>query len=414
MDNTLRLNNKYSQESLLIRVGLLMYMVILVQALKLFFIDADNWHHHFFNILFHGVCLLLSMQNLKVYPSRWSKFTIFICFASYLIVACHLWQSDPAISYFILLELFVASMVFPNRENVGFVVLVVLLMLIYFYLQYAFSSLDLPNQPTLYHVEKLNHITLAFASVACAVYLRFMITVNWKRVKHVNEQNISVIDTLVPKRFQHNLLVDKPCASNQPFDIDECAIISIDIVNSTQLMRTIGDFKAQQAFNRIFQRIDQLVVDSRAFRIKTNGDQYLLAVGYSDTRHDVQYNLEQCAYHAIALAINASQLIQHTSKRHILSVRIGIASGRVYSGLSSYVNPVHDIWGETVVRCTRLERIADANELVIDKRTFNALKRELSFAFVQQEVSLRGLGEHTIYRAKSDALARVIASLHTE
>lgn len=391
-----------------------MYLVIWVQAIKLIFIDADNWQHHFINIVFHGVCLLLSMQNLNRCPSVSSKFVIFICFASYLIVACHLWQSDPAISYFILLELFVASMVFPNRENIGFVLLAVSLLLIYFYLQYTFSASSFSHQSELYYVEKLNQFTLAIASVACAVYLRFMITVNWKRVKHTNEKSINVIDTLIPKRFQHNLLFDKPFINNQPFEVDECTIISIDIVNSTQLMRSIGDLQAQQAINRIFHQIDQLVIDSRAFRIKTNGDQYLLAVGYSDARNDVQCNLDQCAYHAIELAINACQLVQHSSEQGNLSVRIGVASGRVYSGLSSDVKPVHDIWGETVVRCTRLERSANADELVIDERTFSALRQCLSFAFIAQEILLKGLGKTAVYRAKSGALARVFPSLHAK
>ncbi|MEM0911900.1 MAG: adenylate/guanylate cyclase domain-containing protein [Pseudomonadota bacterium] len=414
MDTAFSNTNKYSQETLLTRIGLLMYLVIMVQAMKLFVLDTPNWYHHLVNILFHGVCLLLSIASLKAFSAQWSKFSIFICFASYLVVACHLWQSDPAISYFLLLEIFVASLVFPNRENGAFALLIAILLYGYFYVQTKYAIPSMVHHENFYHVEKLNHITLASACVICAVYLRFMVTANWKRVKHTNKTSIDVIDKLVPKRFQSDLLLNNATDGVHQYESEECTILSLDIVNSTELMHSIGDLNAQQVFNRIFQEIDTLVINNNAFIIKTNGDQYLLAVGYNPGSSDANFADDISAYQAITLAIKANEILKTSYDNHGLAIRIGIASGRVYSGLSSSTHPVHDIWGETVVRCTRLENSARADEIMIDQKTFHAVGSYLSFAFRHKRTLLKGIGQTDTYRAKFDALQRILTTVNPQ
>jgi len=408
VDSTFDVRNKYSQEVLLIRIGLLMYLIILVQAIKLFFVNTPHWHYHLINVLLHGVCLLACVLYLKFYLATWSKFAVFICFASYLLVACHLWQADPSISYFILVELFIASLVFPNRENAAFIILVAILLSIYFYIQLNFSAVSTNHGIDIHRVKQLNQVTLAFACVTCAFYLRSMISTNWKRVKRANRTGQEIIDSLIPRPFQPSLISTKESVSEQTYKTDECVIISIDFVNSSQIMRDIGDLKAQQAFNHIFRLIDDLVTKKNAFRIKTNGDQYLIAVGYSHTGNATVIDINASVYVAIELAIEANNLVQGAAKHNNLEIKIGIATGQVYSGLGSNTHPSHDIWGETMVRCTRLESIASAGEVVIDEMTYRACSYDLSIVFCHQHRLLKGIGKTSLYRVNAKELQKTI------
>ena len=406
-----------SQENLLIRIGLLMCMIIILHAMTLVFVGPINWHYHFFNIVFHGVCLLLSIVNLPHSRAQWSKFLPFLCFTSYIVVSCHLWPLDTSIGYMILLELFFASLVFSHTENRLFIILTGILLASYLYVQVLNTAVGSANPTAFDLVGSINQIILAVVSVVCITYLRFMRTEHRKREDSSDEKRIEIINRLIPARFQHNLWRNTSSHQDDQYDTDKCTVVSVDIVNSTQLMKSMGDLNAQQTFNKLFQLVDDVVTkdmaQNNARRIKTNGDQYLLAVGYDSSTKKSRVNTSDSACHAIELALKINDIFLQFEDCD-LSVRIGIASGIVYSGIHSHNHPVHDIWGETVVRCTRLEKTAFAGELIIDETTYNAIKSTFSFAFEHQYTTLKGIGETHIYRAKTEALQRVFSTAHRD
>lgn len=105
-----------------------------------------------------------------------------------------------------------------------------------------------------------------------------------------------------------------------------------------------------EMLNQIYSYFDNLVEKYGLEKIRTIGDNYMVASGIPATRDD----------HAQALANVALDIIEYTKKfpihnGHAINFRIGINSGPLIAGVIGQKKFHYDVWGDTVNTASRME-----------------------------------------------------------
>ena len=109
------------------------------------------------------------------------------------------------------------------------------------------------------------------------------------------------------------------------------------------------------SLNDIFSKFDDLVDKYNVEKIKTIGDNYMIASGipYENKRH---------AENIIDIALEMNKEI---SKFNNLKLKIGISSGEVVAGVIGKRKFIYDLWGDTVNVASRMERYGENNKIHI-------------------------------------------------
>jgi guanylate cyclase len=132
-------------------------------------------------------------------------------------------------------------------------------------------------------------------------------------------------------------------------DITDVSVLFADIVAFTPMSATLEAPEVVGILNDVFMAFDALVDDLGLEKIKTVGDEYMVAAGLPEPRPD----------HADALATLAlamRDLVASSEFRgHRIELRIGISSGPVVAGVIGTHKFSYDLWGSTVNTASRME-----------------------------------------------------------
>jgi class 3 adenylate cyclase len=137
-------------------------------------------------------------------------------------------------------------------------------------------------------------------------------------------------------------------------------------------------------------------------KIKTNGDQYIAAVGVDNTIKGA-YDVSQTACEfAISIAEEfAKQSKSNSSLKgglgNDIGIKIGIASGNAISGIIGQLRPAFDLWGNTMNLASRLESTAGNGEIQVCHQTMLYSMQHYKFSPGLQQ-QLKGLGLITAHK----------------
>jgi guanylate cyclase len=168
---------------------------------------------------------------------------------------------------------------------------------------------------------------------------------------------------------------------------DEASVLFADIVGSTPLFAELEPAEAVDWLNEIFSMFDRLVEKYGLEKIRTIGDNYMVASGVPRPRGD----------HALAIAglalemVGALERLPARSGRRV-EFRIGINSGPLVAGVIGRTKFHYDLWGDTVNTASRMEAYGEPGKIHITRATYDLLKQE--FECVSRGVlSVKGKGE---------------------
>jgi len=150
---------------------------------------------------------------------------------------------------------------------------------------------------------------------------------------------------------------------------DGASILFADIVGFTPLTARMSPVEMINLLNEVVSYFDSLVEKYDTEKIRTIGDNYMVAAGVPRTRPD----------HAHVLARMALDMRDYVKSRTAaglqpLEFRIGINSGPVVGGVIGRKKFVFDLWGDAVNIASRMEAQGIPGEIQVTAATYELLK----------------------------------------
>ena len=112
----------------------------------------------------------------------------------------------------------------------------------------------------------------------------------------------------------------------------------------------------------IFSFFDDLVDKYNVEKIKTIGDNYMIASG-------IPYQNKMHAETIVDIALEMNSLLPKIDKS--LSIKIGISSGEVVAGVIGKRKFIYDLWGDTVNVASRMETYGKHNHIHVSEKTIS-------------------------------------------
>ena len=141
-----------------------------------------------------------------------------------------------------------------------------------------------------------------------------------------------------------------------------------------------------ELLNNVFSTFDQLAVKHGAEKIKTIGDEYMVACGLPIPRPD---HAEAMAHLALEMrdAFYALPIVQ----REKLTLRVGLNSGPVVAGVIGSRKFIYDMWGDTVNVASRMQTHCPTGNIQVSETLFKRLANK--FLFTEQgEIEVKSKG----------------------
>ncbi|HEX6303813.1 MAG TPA: adenylate/guanylate cyclase domain-containing protein [Anaerolineales bacterium] len=168
---------------------------------------------------------------------------------------------------------------------------------------------------------------------------------------------------------------------------DSVSILFADVVGFTPLSSELTPEEMVELLNEIFSYFDSLVEKYDLEKIRTIGDNYMVAAGLPRPRPD----------HPQVMAQMALEMLDYLDKRPAqkgrrISFRVGINTGPVVAGVIGRSKFHYDVWGDTVNTASRMESHGVAGKIQITRATYELIKDEFACE-ARGIVSVKGKGE---------------------
>ena len=146
-------------------------------------------------------------------------------------------------------------------------------------------------------------------------------------------------------------------------DYQSASVLFADVVNFTPMSAGMSPPELVGLLNSVFTTFDGFVEDLGLEKIKTVGDEYMVASGVPHVRSD----------HAQALAELALRMRDHCASNQFegrdIQLRIGLNSGPVVAGIVGTHKFAYDLWGDVVNTASRMESEGVAGSIQITPAT---------------------------------------------
>src|SRR5207247_8329837 len=121
--------------------------------------------------------------------------------------------------------------------------------------------------------------------------------------------------------------------------------------------------------NAVLSEFDGLAEKYEGEKIKTVGDEYMVAAGLPAPSTDHAWAVVE-----LALDMQAALARQASPSGEPLQMRIGIHTGPVVAGVIGTKKFSYDLWGEIVHVASRLESSAPAGSIQVTAETYNRVR----------------------------------------
>ncbi|MEK6222162.1 MAG: adenylate/guanylate cyclase domain-containing protein [Chloroflexota bacterium] len=198
------------------------------------------------------------------------------------------------------------------------------------------------------------------------------------------QRSEELLDNMLPKQIADELRVEKKTTAKQ---YKEASILFADLVGFTSMSEEMTPTEMIALLNEIYSKFDQFVENFGVEKIRTIGDNYMVASGVPESRDD---HAQAIANLALAMQSYAHQL--RLDNGHKIEFRIGINSGPLIAGVVGQKKFQYDIWGDAVNIASRMESHGIPGKIQVAESTFQLLKEDYAFE-PRGLLSIKGKGE---------------------
>jgi adenylate cyclase len=202
------------------------------------------------------------------------------------------------------------------------------------------------------------------------------------------KESDDLLHSILPDEIAKRLKSDRTMIAD---DHESASVLFADVVGFTPMSATMSPTELVGLLNSVFSIFDGFVAELGLEKIKTVGDEYMVAAGVPHARSD----------HAHAIAELALRIRDHTERHrfhgHDISLRIGINSGPVVAGIVGTDKFAYDLWGDVVNTASRMESEGVAGSIQVTPATYELI-RDGFVCEPRGVVSVKGKGDmHTYF-----------------
>jgi guanylate cyclase len=148
----------------------------------------------------------------------------------------------------------------------------------------------------------------------------------------------------------------------------EASVLFADVVGFTPLSNELTPDEMVDLLNEVFTYFDALCDRHGVEKIRTIGDNYMVAAGVPVERPD-----HARAITTVAVAMNAFTATSTSPRRPHLRFRFGINSGPLIAGVIGDTKFQYDIWGDTVNTASRMESHGVPGKIQVTEATYRLI-----------------------------------------
>ena len=220
------------------------------------------------------------------------------------------------------------------------------------------------------------------ASLTLAVVLYFA-----RQRDRFQKQSDDLLHNILPDEIAERLKTNNAMIADH---FDEASVLFADVVDFTPMSADMSPAELVGLLNSLFSAFDAFVAELGIEKIKTVGDEYMVAAGVPKRRADH-------AQAAADLALRMRDYIAATRiEGHDIKMRIGIHSGPVVAGIIGTGKFSYDLWGDTVNTASRMESGGVAGSIQVSAATHKLLRNEYAFT-PRGSVAVKGKGDMQTY-----------------
>ncbi|MGZ5914549.1 MAG: adenylate/guanylate cyclase domain-containing protein [Hyphomicrobium sp.] len=217
-----------------------------------------------------------------------------------------------------------------------------------------------------------------FVLIAASVWYAFSL------VERAKAETDAVLRNVLPDAIVERLKAKPGVAIAD--SIDQASVMFADISGFVALTLRLGADKTVELLSRIVTEFDALAVRHGVEKIKTIGDAYMVVAGLPDPVPD----------HTARLARMALDMLDYIARLRAdtglaLSIRVGLASGKVTAGVIGTKKFSYDVWGEPVNLASRLEGQAAPGRVLVCPTSHAQLVDTFEFE-PRGPIDIKGIG----------------------
>tara|TARA_B100001094_G_C18152479_1_gene784465 strand:+ start:136 stop:1683 length:1548 start_codon:yes stop_codon:yes gene_type:complete len=201
-----------------------------------------------------------------------------------------------------------------------------------------------------------------------------------KRIKEEEKKSNDLLLNIMPESIAERL---KAGEINIADRFENVSVLFADITDFTSFSSNVSPKVIVEELNNIFSVFDDLVDKYNAEKIKTIGDNYMIASG-------IPYKNRLHAETIIDLALEMNEAVENINKD--LGIKIGISSGEVVAGVIGKRKFIYDLWGDTVNIASRMEKYGENHKIHVSSDTYNIVKNKYNFSD-KNVIDVKGKGE---------------------
>jgi class 3 adenylate cyclase len=157
-------------------------------------------------------------------------------------------------------------------------------------------------------------------------------------------------------------------------DHQEVTVLFADIVGFEEFGRGLDSEKALDLLNDIFRAFDDAADEHGVERVRSTRNGYLASCGLTVPRVDN-------ARRAVSFSVEMAKIVERFGAQQgaKLSIRVGIDTGTVTSGLVGRSSMVYDLWGDAVSLAFRLQGGATEDGIFLTQRVVDKIPDTLPY-----------------------------------
>jgi guanylate cyclase len=179
------------------------------------------------------------------------------------------------------------------------------------------------------------------------------------------KQSDDLLHNMLPDEIAARLKARKTMIAD---DYESASVLFADVVDFTPMSAAMTPPELVGLLNQVFTTFDGFVEELAIEKIKTVGDEYMVAAGVPRHRPD----------HAQVVADLALRIRDHCESHqfggHHIRLRIGINSGPVVAGIVGTHKFAYDLWGDTVNTASRMESEGVPGSIQISAATHELIR----------------------------------------